>query len=106
MSYSRFKDGDSRDKERHSMSYVDGEDESKGDNEICVAEWVETSKDKPISCSFLKPSGGRKDEVTYTFDVSKCDKLFDLLLHGDVISLTEGHVMPSADVLAKRKCCK
>jgi hypothetical protein len=26
----------------------------------------------------LKPNGERKDEMKYTFDVSKCDKLFDL----------------------------
>jgi hypothetical protein len=86
-SYSRFKDRSSRHKEKDNMSYVDGEDESEGDNEICIAEWVETSKDKPISCSFLKPNGGRKDEMKYTFDVSKCDKLFDLLLRRGVIWL-------------------
>jgi hypothetical protein len=36
--------------------------------------------DKPILCSFLKPNGGRRDEMRYTFNVSKCDCLFDLLL--------------------------
>jgi hypothetical protein len=60
------------------VSYVDGEAESEGDNKIYVTEWVEISKDKPISCSFLKPNGERKDEMKYTFDVSKCDKLFNL----------------------------
>jgi hypothetical protein len=45
-----------------------------------VAEWVDTPKDKLISYSFLKPNTGRKDEMKYTFDVSKCDKLFDLLV--------------------------
>jgi hypothetical protein len=44
--------------------------------------------------------------MKYTFDVSKCDKLFDLLLKGRVIRLTEGHVIPSADQLAKKKYCK
>jgi hypothetical protein len=56
-SYRRFKDSSSQDKEKHSMSYVDGEAKSEGDNEICVAECVETFKDKPISCLFLKPNG-------------------------------------------------
>jgi hypothetical protein len=84
-SYSRFKDSGSRDKDKHNVSYVGGEGESEEDNEICVVEWVETSKDKRISCSFLKPNGGRKDEMKYTFDVSKCDELFDLLLCGGVI---------------------
>jgi hypothetical protein len=75
-------------------------------NEICVAEWVEKPGDKPISCSFLKPNGGRRDEMRYTFDVTKCDRLIDLLLWGGVIRLTEGHVIPNADILAKKAYCK
>jgi hypothetical protein len=67
------------------VHYVDHEVEDEEGNEICVAEWVEKPRDKPISCSFLKPNGGRRDEVEYTFDVSKCDLLFDLLLWGGVI---------------------
>jgi hypothetical protein len=54
-------------------------------NEICLAERDEKHGDKPISCSFLKPNGGRREEMRYTFDVSKCDRLFDLLLQGGVI---------------------
>jgi hypothetical protein len=54
-------------------------------NEICVAEWVEKLGDKPILCSFLKPNRGRRDEMKYIFDVSKCDRLSDLLLRGGVI---------------------
>jgi hypothetical protein len=67
------------------VHYVDHEVEDEEGNEICVAEWVEKPRDKPISCSFLKPNRGRRDEVEYTFDVSKCDLLFDLLLWGGVI---------------------
>jgi hypothetical protein len=88
------------------MNYIEGEAEGEEDNEICVAEWVETPGDKPISFSFLKPNGGRRDEMKYTFDVSKCDRLFDMLLRGGVIRLIEGHVLPSADMLAKKKYCK
>jgi hypothetical protein len=33
----------------------------------------------------LKPNGGRREEMRYTFNVSKCDHLFDLLLRGGVI---------------------
>jgi hypothetical protein len=39
-------------------------------SEICVAKWVEKLGDKTISCSFLKPNGGRREEMRYTFDVS------------------------------------
>jgi hypothetical protein len=104
--YNRLKDSAIWDKEKHNMSYIEGEARNEEDNEICVAEWVETPRDKSISCSFLKPNGGRKDEMKYTFDVPKCDRLFDLLLCGGVIRLTEGHGVPSADMLAKKKYCK
>jgi hypothetical protein len=44
--------------------------------------------------------------MRYTFDLSMCDCLFNLQLRGGVIRLTEGHVMPSADILAKKTYCK
>jgi hypothetical protein len=64
------------------MNCVDGEYASDGETKVCVAEWVDTPKDKPISCSFLKPNFGKKDKVKYTFDVSKYDKLFNVLVRG------------------------
>jgi hypothetical protein len=82
---SRFRDNSNKDKENHHVHYVDDEVEDEEGNEICVAEWVEKPEDKPITCSFLKPNGGRRDEIKYTFDVLKCDRLFDLLLQGGVI---------------------
>jgi hypothetical protein len=88
------------------VHYVDDEVEDEEGNEICVAEWVEKPRDKPISCSFLKPNGGRRDKMKYTFDMSKCDRLFDLLLWGGIIRLTEGHVIPNVDILAKKTYCK
>jgi hypothetical protein len=103
---SRFQDNANKDKEKHHMHYIDDEVEDDEGNEMCAAEWVEKPGHKPISCSFLKPNGGRRDEMKYTFDVSKCDHLFDLLLRGGVIRLTEGHVIPNADLLAKKTYCK
>jgi hypothetical protein len=85
---------------------VDEEPDDEEGNEICVAEWIEKTGYKPILCSFLKPNGGRREEMRYTFDVSKCDRLFDLLLQGGVIRLTEGHIIPSVDILAKKTYCK
>jgi hypothetical protein len=64
---------------------VDEEADDEEGNEIYVAEWDEKLRDKTISCSFLKPNGGRREEMRYTFDVSKCDRLFELLLWGGVI---------------------
>jgi hypothetical protein len=71
-----------KDKEKHHVNFVDEEADDEEGNEICVAKWVEKPGDKPISCSFLKPNGGRREEMRYTFDLSKCDRLFDLLLRG------------------------
>jgi hypothetical protein len=108
---SPFRDSTNKDKENHHINFVDEEanDEEADDeegNKICIVKWVEKPGDKPISCSFLKPNGGRKEEMRYTFDVSKCDRLFDLLLRGWVIRLIEGHVIPNADILAKKTYCK
>jgi hypothetical protein len=102
-SYRRFKDGNTREKEKQGVNFVEEESTSDSDAEICVAEWVDTPKHKSIPCSFLKPSSGRKEEVKYTFDVSKCDKLFDVLVQGGVIKLKEGHVIPTAEYLAKKR---
>jgi hypothetical protein len=78
-------DNANKDKEKHHINFVDEVANDEEGNKICVAEWVEKPGDKPISCSFLKPNRGRREEMIYTFDVSKCDSLFDLLLRGGVI---------------------
>jgi hypothetical protein len=103
---SRFWDSANKDKEAHHVYFLEDEHDDEEGNEICVAEWVEKLGGKPISCSFLKPNEGRRNEMRYAFDVSKCDRLFDLLHRGGVIWLTEGHVIPSADILAKKTYCK
>jgi hypothetical protein len=57
--------------------------ESSDDEEanMCVAEWSWGSKSKSFVCSSLKPtSKSRQDEMHYTFDVAKCDRIFDYLL--------------------------
>jgi hypothetical protein len=81
----QFRDNANKDKANHHVHYIYDEVEDDEGNEICVAEWVEKHRDKPISCSFLKPNGGRRAEMKYTFDMSRCDRLFDLLLQGGVI---------------------
>jgi hypothetical protein len=88
------------------VHFLEDEHNDEEGNKICVVEWVKKSGGKPISCSFLKPNEGRRDEMRYTFDVSKCDRFFDLLLRGGVIRLTEGHVIPSVDILVKKTYCK
>jgi hypothetical protein len=102
-SYSRFKEVTSKDKP--GVNCGDEGSSSEEESEVCVAEWVDAPRDKPLSCSFLRPSSG-KEEVKYTFDMTRCDKLFDVLLQNQIIRLSEGHVIPSSGQAAKGKYCK
>ena len=49
------------------------DDESK---EVYAAEFVWSSDDKPSPCASLKPIAKNRHEVKFTFDVSKCDRVF------------------------------
>jgi hypothetical protein len=82
-------------KKKPGVNYV--EEDSASDNDdagVCVAKWVNAAPGKPLSCAFLKPSPRKKDEMKFTFDVTKWDKLFDVLHQNKVIRLSEGHVLP------------
>ena len=58
------------------VSFVDYSDSSDSDDDQMVGsiEWVQNNK-KPISCLF-----GNKEPDKYGFDITKADKIFDLLL--------------------------
>jgi hypothetical protein len=48
----------------------------------------------------LKPtSKSRQDEMSYTFDVTKCDRIFDYLLQEKQIKLPSNHVIPLLEQL-------
>jgi hypothetical protein len=78
---------------------VDENLDNEDDIEVSVAEWVDTPKGKPVAFS-LKPGLGKRDEMQFTFDITKCDKLFDMLLQNNVIRLKGGHVIRTAEQLA------
>jgi hypothetical protein len=105
-SYSRFRDSSHKEGDKGNVNYLEESSASDDEGEVCVVEWVDTPGNKLISCSFLRHGAGKKDEINYTFDVSKCYQLFDVMVKGGVIKLAEGHVIPSADQLAKKKYCK
>ena len=104
--YSRFEDNRSKEEDNHAATALNYDSNSASASEddvnICVAEWVQASKSKSFACSALKPTPARKEEIKYTFDVSKCDLIFDMLLQGKLIRLREGHVIPSPTELAIR----
>jgi hypothetical protein len=66
------------------VNMVEYSSKSSDDEEadMCVAKWSWGSKSKPFVCSSLKlTSKSWQDEKHYTFDVAKCDRIFDYLLH-------------------------
>ena len=73
--------------------------DSEGEVEVELAEWV--SNRKPIACPF-----GKKEPEKFGFDISKADKIFDLLLQQGQITLSQHHTIPTAEELKKIRYCK
>jgi hypothetical protein len=64
----------------HIIDY-DFDSSNDSDKEVYAAEFVWPSKEKSYFCSSLKlASKSRQEEIKFTFDVSKCDRIFDELL--------------------------
>ena len=55
-------------------------------------------------CFFKADSQNRHDEVKFTFDASKCDRIFDELAKLGKIKFS--HTIPSTDELKRRAYCK
>jgi hypothetical protein len=83
------------------VSFVEEVEDYDSDEEpvIGLTEWVKNKN--PISCPF-----GKKEPEKFTFDITKADKIFDLLLHEGQIKLSPNHVIPSAEELKKILYCK
>jgi hypothetical protein len=101
MAHGRYKEN-GKERERTSVDTLDEEVSNHEDTEVCVTEWVDMPKGKPVTCSFLKLSLGKMEEMKFTFDVTKCDKLFDVLLHNNIIRLKGGHVIPTVEQFARK----
>jgi hypothetical protein len=88
----------------HIIDY-DFDSSNECDKEVYAAEFVWPSKEKYYSCSSLKPTRkGRQEEIKFTFDVSKCDHIFDEFLKSGNIKLT--HTIPPLEELKIRAYCK
>jgi hypothetical protein len=88
----------------HALEYHSdsSDDESK---DVYAAEFVWSPNDKPSTCASLKPIlRNRHDEVKYTFDVSKCDRIFDELARLGKIKFS--HTILTVDELKWRAYCK
>ena len=70
-----------------------------------AAKFVWPSKAKPCSVPSLKAiQKNQQEELKFTFDVSKCDRIFDELLKNGNIRLS--HAIPSPDELRRHAYCK
>jgi hypothetical protein len=78
------------------VSYVDYSDSKDEDNMIGLAEWVKGKN--TVSCPF-----GKKELEKFGFDITKADKIFDLLLQQGQIKLSQ---LPSAHEVKRMKYCK
>ena len=87
---------------RSNTHFVDHDSNSSDDEEkeVYAAEFVWPSKAKSSSCPSLKPTQkNQQNEVKFTFDVSKCDCIFNELLKNGNIRLS--HAIPSVEELKR-----
>jgi len=92
----KFKNAKDTYKTYRSNTHVVDHDSGSSDDdgkEVYAAEFVWPSKAKPCSCPPLKPTQknrqkNHQDEMRFTFDDSKCDRIFDELLKNGNIRLS------------------
>jgi hypothetical protein len=71
---------------------------------VCAAEFTWLPNDKANTCASLKPAHKSRNEMKFTFDVAKCDKIFDELFKSGKIKMS--HTIPPIDQLKRRAYCK
>ena len=92
---------------RHNIHAIEGEDSGSDDksSDVYATEFVWTNKNKSHVCTSLKLAAKSwQEEIKFTFDVTKCDRIFDELLKSDKIKIS--HVILSGDELKKWAYCK
>jgi hypothetical protein len=72
-----------------------------------IAEWI-NEKSEPFICSALKPSPQkhRLEKIKYTFDLTLCDELFDILLEQNFIKPLAHKVLISSLDAKEQEYCK
>ena len=73
--------------------------------DVYAAEFIFPSNDKLCTCGSLKPiQKNRQDNIKFTFDVAKCDRIFDELNKLGYIKLS--HAVPLLEELKRHAYCK
>jgi hypothetical protein len=89
------------------VNYVDCDSDSSSDesNEVYAAEFCWLSKAQSCACDSLKPvHKNRQEEIKFTFDVAKCDKIFDELHKASCIKMS--HTIPPLDEFKWKAYCR
>ena len=73
-------------------------------NDIYAAEFVWPSQANPFTSSALKPIHKNRQDEKFTFDVSKCERIFDDLYTIGCIKMS--HIVPPLEELKRRAYCK
>ena len=73
-------------------------------NDVYAAEFAWPSQAKPFTCSALKPIQKNRQDEKFTFDVSKCERIFDELYRIGYVKMS--HTLPSLEELKRRAYCK
>jgi hypothetical protein len=105
---SRSKESKGSFKHTHrNVNYADCDSDSSNDesNYVYPTEFSWPSKAKSYSCDSLKPvHKNRQEEIKFTFDVAKCDKIFDEIHKADCIKMP--HTIPPLDELKWKAYCR
>ena len=73
--------------------------------DVYATEFAWPSNNKSCTCGSLKPiQKNQQDNIRFTFDVSKCDRIFDELNKLGHIKLF--HAIPPLEELKRRAYCK
>ncbi|XP_050909696.1 uncharacterized protein LOC127123528 [Lathyrus oleraceus] len=105
---------------KEKFAYIDANDYVSDVGDDCSEEGkvnvAELKLGPPYVCKLLKPSNGKKPVETnknekfttrtYTFDITKCDEIFDLLVKDGQIIVPHGLKSPLLEQRKKRGFCK
>jgi hypothetical protein len=73
--------------------------------DICIVELVWPTKPNLSTCSSLQLiQKNQQEEIKVTFNVAKCDKIFDEIVKASNIKVT--HTIPPLDELKRHTYCK
>jgi peptide methionine sulfoxide reductase MsrB len=92
---------------RRNGNYVNRDSDNSSDesNDIYATEFCWPSKAKSYACDSLKlVHKNRQEEIKFTFDVAKCDKIFDELHKAGCIKMS--HTIPPLDELKQKAYCR